>query len=195
MKKLIFGLCILALAILVMPQASHAFIWQGITTGYSQPGWTATVNWEVWAPTETDLRVPKDGDYHYYYYVTNTSPSGGNGLKFFSVGNPVSAPVNLQGWVNGPGTILPSAWSSIGSSIDWDFKTASTLIYPQKTSEWLYFTTPVAPAWVPGGLQNGGDNDSHPVPGPAPEPASMMLFGLGLLGFGGRVLKRKRFKA
>ncbi len=199
MKKL-FGIAILTLAILVISQTSYAVapLISGSTPFSVLGSWSATVFWEVWSPGDDDLRIAVDSDYHYWYYILNSNGSSVD-LTSFTVGNPIGATINLWGSVDKAGsTPAPIAIFPNPTSIAYQFATVEAggfgLIGPGISSDWLYYSSPVEPGPVPGGLIDGGTTDWKPVPGPAPEPGSMILLGLGLLGFGGRAF-RKRFKA
>lgn len=195
MKRTVLAMVILLAGALLVPQTGHALpVMSGVANYAVAAHWTATVNYEVYAPGETANGLAGDAYYHYFYYVSNTSPISGDELSQFTVGNPMKLPIITAGWVDRTGgTIVPWSISTGGSSVKFTFddQPGYTFIYPTNSTEWLYFTTPFAPTLVDGGLQDGGTNNHQLVPGPAPEPASAMLLGLGLMGFVGRKLRRK----
>jgi hypothetical protein len=193
MKKLL-GLFVLAVAIIAISQTGHAApILSGVTGFAGDSLWTATVTWEVYAPWDASSHLGSTVDYHYFYYVTNTSGTSGSSLKTFTVGNTAQAVITSSGSIDrGAGTPAPDNVTVFADSIAYYFLT--DIVDTGETTDWLYYTSPTHPGMVTGGLINGGKTAHEPIPGPAPEPATMAMLGLGLLGFAGAKL-RKRFKA
>ncbi|GEM_PF-6684058 len=187
LRKTMLALLIATACMLVASQV-YAFPMTGVAY-YSTSEWTGNVHWELYAPGDTSSYLAADTNWHYFYYVTNDNTSDVE-LSMFSVGNSARAPIISSGWLErAGGTVAPDHTSHTGSSIKFYFDDPDW-VFPGEQSEWLYFTSPVTPQWVSGSLQNS-INDYDPVPGPAPEPASVAMLGLGLIGMAVRTIKKK----
>lgn len=192
LRKTMFALLIAAACMLVASQV-YAFPMSGVSNfAVTTPGtaWTSTVTWELYAPGDTNSHLAADSNWHYFYYITNTTTSGSTSLKTFTIGNPATATIVSVGSIDrGAGTPAPSLALDQGDSIAYYF--FGNPIAPGQATDWLYYTSPVAPQWVQGGLVNGGITDHQALPGPAPEPASVAMLGLGLIGMASRTIRKK----
>ncbi len=187
LRKTMLALLIATACMLVASQA-YAFPMTGVAY-YATSDWTGSVYWELYAPGDSASYLSADSDWHYFYYAVNDDDSDVE-LSLFSVGNPSQAPITDSGWLDrAGGTVAPGLVSDLGSSIKYYFF-GPNWIEPGDETEWLYFKTPIAPQWVSGSLQNS-INDYDPVPGPAPEPASVVMLGLGLIGMASRTIRKK----
>jgi hypothetical protein len=96
--------------------------------------------------------------------------------------------------------LAPAGWTFSDSGGYWSWETSGAGI-PHSgalNSMQVYYDTYDGWALVPGDVDVDGEWSGNPnwvASGPAPEPSSMLLLGMGLFGFFGRAARRKRFKA
>ncbi len=128
------------------------------------------------------------GVYSYFYQVTNSGGGLDYALSRFSIDNPDLYPL-LGSGVIADGldpVVLTTGITNIGANLD----PSGDLLTKTETTNRFYFQFSGQPGPVSGGLIDGGSVGARPVVGPrVPEPASMMLLGMGILGLFG--LKRK----
>lgn len=205
MKKFIVTLMVMGVAILAIPNAANASPMIGWSGSVSLTGtggiWTADIIYDVYAPNAAGLPggLTFVSDYAYFYRIDNIVSASGSAIKSLTVSNLAQAPIVTVNYTDYSAGRDPFAYgvSVAGDSIGWQWEilgVGGNPILPGEHSDWCYYTTPQSPDWVIGSLQNGGGATGGNVPGPAPEPSSMLLLGMGLLGFAGRI-RRKRFKA
>ena len=188
MKKLM----ILALFVaLVMGFASGAWAYSYTCTGVL----TDTVGGgilkvDAWDPADTAGSNPYFGTGFWGYIYTITNVDYTPYLTDFAIAKPAVADVAL--------VATPAGWvyNSYPGSFGWAAISGSQLYAGNSVTGFEVQSThgphnAEATAWTP-----GNDPAYGHIAGPGvPEPASMAMFGLGLLGFGGRVIRKKWFKA
>lgn len=196
MKKLMMAM-IMMFAICAFATPSHADlpIWSGVTNyafdggGFPSTAWTATITWEVYAPGSSYIGT--SSHYLYYYTIKNTSSTGGS-ITDFSLGNPFLMPIYSASWMDTGGVTPSTAVISFGQ-VAWSFAGSDGILDPGDTSDRLYMES-LYPEFINGGLIGSGGTDYRRIPGPGtPEPTSMALLGLGLVGFVGSI--RRKFKS
>lgn len=190
LKKILISIAALVLLGGVLLCGSAEAVLNGSAFYSGVGGFSATVNWSVYAPGEAGGL--SGTDYSYMYTIINTSTAtSANDIWAFAIGNPSAAPISSWGSLpNGgiPPTFFPPPQPGGTQVIFYTPPIPSGLF-----SEILFLTSPYGPIWVDGGLQAlGGATDTQIIRGPGgviPEPTSMLLFGMGILGL--LRLKRK----
>jgi len=176
--------------------------WQGtqqfsVTSGVKKL--QVDVEYAVYAPGKYGLSGTDQslGTQFVYAYQVFNDLLGNEPVSSFSVGLDPTANVANIGSDAGSGTLggtAPTASAFTGSpptSAVWYF--FMNTIDPPLANEYstvLLFTSPYGPQWAPATVMDGGLGNTHDLPSPIPEPATMALVGLGLAGLVARHRRR-----
>jgi len=190
MKKLLIAILLLGLVLTFGSSKAFAFDLSGIT------GFGSLVSLPISGPTtinifggsggtqlktsgSVDFAVFTNGNlYTYFYQVTNLGGGTNDSLGRFTFENPFGFTALGSG-------ILPSGLDPVILRTDSVSSYGADLsLRVGETSNPFYFQFDVPPTVTPGYLMDGGIGSGNVV-GPAPEPASMFLLGMGILGLFG----------
>lgn len=152
---------------------------------------SANIDFAVFAPGSFNAAFPGQdpsagADYVYAYQIANLD----NNISKLTVGLDGDETLGTVGFVSDAGLIDPVASSFTGSgptSAAWDFDQAS--LPSGSSSAILIFTSAQAPELHSSTLlATNSVPNSHDLPSPLPEPATLglMAMGLGIVGFGRR---------
>ena len=163
--------------------------WQGTQQFYDTEG-VATlrvdVEYAVYEPGHYGLSGadPSVGTQFVYAYQIFNDLGGNRPVSSFSVGLDPTANVAHIGSDAGsgtPGGTAPTASAFSGApptSAVWNFF-LNTIDPPLEHSTVLLFTSPYGPRLAPASVMDSGLSDKRDLPSPMPEPATMMLLGIG----------------
>ena len=173
----------------IILQGDPAAMTSGSLT-YSTAEWTAQVQYAVYAPGQYGGTDPdKLTNYVYAYQVFDDAASQVT-LSSFNVGLITGAGAvhatsdGGYGTLGGQAPLLSRLVGSPAGSVQWSIDVA-----PGQYTTVLLFSSPNSWTLQPASLVDHGTTDTHSLPSPVPEPASM---GLLLLGGLGCLLRRRR---
>ena len=156
------------------------------TVSFSQPLWDADVEYAVYAPGNyPGTHADKAASHIYAYQVFNASASSVM-LSSLSVGvDPGSGAASatddtFYGAAAGVAPLLSRLVGSPATSAQWTIAPA-----PGAHTTVLLFSSPNHYTFAPATVVDGGQGDTHDLPTPVPEPATLSLLAVAgaLLGF------------
>jgi len=128
--------------------------------------------------------------YLYLYQTVNNGPATAVEI---SQNTASIVPANLTSWgyfVLGGGTVAPlvsKGPSSLKATYD-----PNTGLTDGQSSLWWGYTSNVAPVWGSTSIQDGGRSVDGAAPQAAPEPASVVMLGIGISGMFGYGWRRRK---
>jgi len=172
-------------------QSEGSALISGAVSFTERSDWIAHVDYAVYAPGQyPGDHADKDTNYIYAYQVFNDSGSDQATLSHFSVGLDDDSGAANPWWDDAYGELggnIPMLSWLVGSppgSIQWVGSWA-----PGTHTTVLLFSSPYTYTFDSATLVNGGQGDTHPMPSPLPEPATLLLLCGGVVPI---LLKHRR---
>lgn len=129
-----------------------------------------------------------------YLYVYQTVNNGGDSLEI-SANTVQIVPANLTSWgwfTVGGGAQAPFSVAKTTSSLEADYTPPATGLAAGSSSFFWGYTSNIAPVFGRTGFQDGGSVAQGIAPQAAPEPASVVMLGIGISGMFGYGLRRRK---
>lgn len=145
------------------------------------PGWSAGVDYAVYAPDEYPGDHENKADSYIYAYQIFSDDTGSETLSSFSVGLDTGSGAAAPGdddTYGAAGGVAPLLSRLVGgpppSSVQWTLD-----VDPGEHTTVLLYSSPSSYQWKSATLANGGDGVTKQLPSPVPEPLTTSMLAAG----------------